>query len=157
MIKKYKFLNRHELHRIINRDISEFVFNYNSKTDLMEKISAQKTEKLMNIKLKRFPKVDFPKNINTPDFATMRDLVALEVKTTRSIKNGFNNAFKQAKRQFKIIDDRLYKIVFINVDGVSRETLTSEIIKTGISISKSRKIDFFIIQRDKKIVYACLP
>ena len=150
-------LTRAELHRLYEINISEYVFSYKDKPSIRERKSAMLIESKMNISLKRFPSVTIPKHKHTPDFASVESFVVLEVKTTESLKNGFNNAFKRAKAQLRELKDELYKIVFIEIIGVSEKEINFEVKSTILERAGYHGVKYFIILCNKKVILERLP
>ncbi len=153
MPRNFKNLNRRELHKLIKYDISEFVFNEHEKPSNQESSSAERIESVLNIKLRHFPRIVSPQNRRTPDFATAKEMVAIEIKATTSLKNGFGNAFEKANKQLKILKDSVATIILINVDGISKAYEMSEIIEKSRREATFRNISLYAIELDNRIIF----
>lgn len=154
-IKGYKKLNRAELKILFNQDISEFIFDNSEKPTTEERIAAMSVEDEMNVFLKHFPRVLFPNRVNTPDFASSIDLVAIEAKTISSLKNGFGNAFEKANRQFSSLSKDVLKIVVVNIDSLLNENCLEDIIGKSRLEADYRCVKNYILLSNGKIIYSC--
>lgn len=156
IIKDYKNLNRRELHKIFAMDISEFIFDLKGSPSVREREAAMIIEDRKMAILKHFPRVLYPSNVNTPDFASCKDLIILEVKSVEGFKNGFNNAFKRAKKQFEKLNCDFQKIVALNVDKIIDEYDDAEIIEKARERARAHNAKSFVVIKNGECVFSRL-
>ena len=151
----FRDLNKRELRWFFDRDISGYVFQFNEETSTQEKNAADFINKKYKINLKHFPRVLFPSHINTPDFASMAGGIVVEVKSARSLKNGINNAFKRAKKQYSSLKNGNTFITVIYVEKI--KGLEKEIVNVSINRAAAHGLEYYMLIKDDKILFEKSP
>lgn len=153
-MKKYKDLSREELHKMFGRDISKYVFDWGEEQSEREKKCASIIEKELKIKLKHFPRVNLPKKVKTPDFASANKMISVEIKSPTSY-SGIDRSVNKAKKQMKKIKGT--HIVVIDTDSIREDLANIWLIEKVVEESNFYQINYFIIIKDDKILYKRLP
>ena len=153
-MKPKKDLNQKELHQLFNRDISEYVFDFNEKQSEEEINGANFIEAKFNVKLKHLPRVNSPDGVKTPDYASIKDKVLLEIKTAVSLEHGIEDAFKKASKQLGYYEPKYRKFLIINADRITNYSNIEIIAKTKEkAIDLDFRFNFFILKNGFGIYY----
>ena len=151
-MKRHKTMTREELEKFFQDDISGYQFDWNEETTKNEEETAELLEEILKIKLKRFPKVDEPVSINTPDYASPKNEIAVEIKSPSSYRHGIEESLRKSLKQMKLLANDIKCITVIKIDKILEEKTEDEIMDEILHRAFSLQITYLFIFREEKLL-----